>query len=420
MPRFFLGIFASLGLSCVSLAEVFAPSGQEVRLSFEGQFIPTDPKQSPSAAIQEHVQYLFGIFQSPELSKSLGVPEETSALGGPRMPPTISDIRIQKFLDGRSKISYRASMLALIHSAAVSRWNSAGEAVFLPLDLAQIYDRNCTDEHYNTEGDYWYFWNPYRRGCARLRKEPLTRKTLVHLEKMPTQKKSSPYWQRLRGNNGNGNLFSMHLYYGFSDGARERNDDGRKNFEDISKWLTSMGFHERIVRNTPTLVHLVFQKEALDSNGRLVVFEIQNYLLNTDVESRTPSFAKRFKYSVKEADVILYSGHSGLGGNLDLNYLTSEAGDFEFNSYKKQIFFFDSCSSYSYNLSPFERLKTTRSLDIMTNALPSYFETAFDSHRTFILEFLDLNQTPTWNRILSNMESVLPEGSTYLLNVGAL
>jgi hypothetical protein len=78
---------------------------------------------------------------------------------------------------------------------------------------------------------------------------------------------------------------------------------------------------------------------------------------------------------------MMYDGHSGLGGHLDLDSIQSNEG-FQINPAKDryQIYFFNSCTSYSYyNTMYFDRKKSatdpkgTKNLDIFTNGLETYF-----------------------------------------------
>jgi hypothetical protein len=117
--------------------------------------------------------------------------------------------------------------------------------------------------------------------------------------------------------------------------------------------------------------------------------------------------------------VIIYEGHSGLGGNLNIPELEEKAGKFQFPK-KKQIFYFDSCSSYSYYLDHFNAYKTKTNIDVVTNGLSSYFHTS----PLVLKEFLNYligsdNRNFQWMTILKKMESVLDQ-ETYLVNVGGL
>lgn len=132
------------------------------------------------------------------------------------------------------------------------------------------------------------------------------------------------------------------------------------------------------------------------------------------------TFAKFFKEAVENADVIIYGGHSGLGGNLDIPSLESKAGKFKFNSKKRQIFYFDSCASYAYYLTQFSGEKTKSKIDILTNGLSSYFETSQAVLEGLLENILsETKEDVSWMQIMKDMEKPL-DGGSFLLNVGGV
>jgi hypothetical protein len=148
--------------------------------------------------------------------------------------------------------------------------------------------------------------------------------------------------------------------------------------------------------------------------------EIKSLLVDTGIESRSRVFADFFREAVQTADVIYYAGHSGLGGNLDISSLEAKSGEFVFPRNKRQIFFFDSCSSYSYYLEPFSAQKTRARIDVVTNALASYFHTGGLVKSEFLDVLLDPDLTDlSWLDILKRIEFAL-EGESYLMSVGGV
>ena len=146
--------------------------------------------------------------------------------------------------------------------------------------------------------------------------------------------------------------------------------------------------------------------------------EVKHQLADTELDIRGITFAKFFKEAVETADVVIYAGHSGLGSNLDIAALERKVGNFRFNPKKKQIFFFDACTSYAFHLSPFAAEKTRGKIDILTYALPSYFHTGQAVKEKFFEILFDPSiQDMTWLNIMKAMEEPL-DGGTYLLNVG--
>lgn len=102
-----------------------------------------------------------------------------------------------------------------------------------------------------------------------------------------------------------------------------------------------------------------------------------------------------YKDALENSSVMIYGGHSGLGGHLDLDSIEQNLGEeIKFNKKKYQILFFDSCTSYKYyNQMYFDRKVTakdpkgTKKLDIFTNGLSTYFHVMPDSNKAIAVAF---------------------------------
>ena len=154
--------------------------------------------------------------------------------------------------------------------------------------------------------------------------------------------------------------------------------------------------------------------------------------LDTDLDrSKKVTFAKFLKRAIEESDVVIYEGHSGLGVNLDLETVERQlllsrdskiSERIEFQRQKRQIFFFDSCSSYSYYLGMFEGRKDPGTLAVMSNGLESLFGYEQPTTRHLYRMLLDLdhktlsNDSLTWMALLETFERPL-RGNSFLLNV---
>jgi hypothetical protein len=160
----------------------------------------------------------------------------------------------------------------------------------------------------------------------------------------------------------------------------------------------------------------IYEKKT---KGALLV-RVRHLLVDTAIDSKSAAFAKFFKESVETADVLIYSGHSGLGGNLDIPSLQEKAGEFTFNPKKRQLFYFNSCSSYTYFLEPFRAEKTKSKIDILSNALAAYMDNESAETRALLKILLDESRSPDWIDVLSEMEAANTFGMTYLLNVGGV
>ncbi len=162
-----------------------------------------------------------------------------------------------------------------------------------------------------------------------------------------------------------------------------------------------------------------FTKSVKSKEGKVIQIRITRLLADTEIASKNVTFAKFFKNALEKADVVVYNGHSGLGGNLDIASLEEKAGKINFDPKKRQNFFFDSCSSYSYYLSLFESKKSRGKIDVITQGLQSYFWAEVPTLKALFKHLFDVNKDPQWSDVLGTMEKVM-DGQTQMLNVGSI
>jgi hypothetical protein len=405
--------------SFIAKAQVISPMAQELELSYQASFILGEDEDDIASAASTHSDYLMGVIKSANFVESLGVSFESSeGIGAPRLPLKITGVKARELADGRTEVSYKYRAKALIHKNAAKKIlkNGAFEVV-LPYDISKVYDKKCTDAHYDSFGDYWYFWDPYRAGCEKLLQEPATRKVEIEAKELVYKKiEENTRFDLLRADNGNGTLFQIDIINGF-DETSGREDIGWKIFKNLNSAL-ERNFGFVLLKKGGSAKNPIYSYEKTLDSGTTVL--IRSIVVDTAMESRSKAFAKFFKDSVENADVIVYSGHSGLGGNLDIPSLEEKAGKFNFNPKKRQLFYFNSCSSYSYYLDSFRGEKTKSRIDVLTNALAAYMDE--DSMETQVLleELLDESGSPEWMDVMKKMEKSSSFGMTYLLNVGGV
>ncbi len=411
-------ILISLLLSTQSFAGVLSPSSKEVRFSYQAEFQTSQAGDAVSLS-DSHAQHLFGYFQSPTVTSQFRIDAQTLGMGAPKMP-----MMYQILSDRRSKgvrtISYKVNGLLLVNKlAAVDLIQQKEWHISLPYDLDNFYAEKCTDEHYNTVGDFWYFYDPYRKGCDFLRKEPMAHEVVIKIAPTAEVKDISAGLDALRGDNGNGDLFDIATINGFSESATDSEDLGRQNFEETNKWLLSLGFEQKDLARYQNRPVIQFTKSVKSKEGKVIQIRITRLLADTEIASKNVTFAKFFKNALEKADVVVYNGHSGLGGNLDIASLEEKAGKINFDPKKRQNFFFDSCSSYSYYLSLFESKKSRGKIDVITQGLQSYFWAEVPTLKALFKHLFDVNKDPQWSDVLGTMEKVM-DGQTQMLNVGSI
>lgn len=421
----FLTAFCIIQFCISAQAQVISPSAEEVNFSYTTTFqIPTSAdEQTDEDRAVFHAQHMFGIMHSATLINKYGIKSET--MGGIGAPQSQMDIQIidSKVVRNNVVVTYSNAGRILLNKKAAKEILKAGVLTLpLPTNPYKIYKKKCTDAHYYTFGDYWYFYDPFKDGCTSLSESPLATSVDIKISKVDDKPALdiTPRLPYLRGDNDNGDLFSVYVIHGFSEGLSVKTDEGRVNFNEFDDYLRQEGFDESRAPSGSVVPLHVFTKTITLDNGKKLNVEVKHMLVETEIQSKSVAFAKFFKDAVENADVILYGGHSGLGGNLDIPSLEAKAGAYKFNTKKKQLFFFDSCSSYSYYLQVFSAQKTKAKIDILTNGLSSYFNTSNAVFVQLMKHLLTPKTTDVpWIDILKDMERVL-KGDTYLLNVGGV
>jgi hypothetical protein len=430
--QFLSSLFTALSLALIFIvtsganvhAQVYGPNAEERKFRLDAHF--TSASNDMDSWLEEadrQFSHIFGVMHSPKLIKQFGLnPDYIGGIGAPLLPVEYSDVKGVRQADGSYLVSYRAKGKIILHTAVANELDTKKEIELpLPTDLENFYDKKCTDEHYDSFGDFWYFYDPYRRGCEKFSRPPLADTFTFKLAGGVTRKLDMNLrLDLLRGPNGNGDTFRIDVVHGFESSQTSRSDDGRVNFNDFNTWMGAQGFQLTKVQTHPTRPLNLWTKTLSLPNGKDVNLEVRSFLVETEITARAKSFAVYFKEAVENADVIFYAGHSGLGGNLDIPSLEEKAGGFKFNTGKRQIFFFESCSSYSYYLDSFRAEKTRARIDVVTNGLSSYFDTGHVMINGFMEVLFDETTTDTtWDEVLGKIESGLL-GRSYLTNVGGI
>lgn len=316
----------------------------------------------------------------------------------PKGDQVISNIKISSKNENLYSVSYEYTGTIVVENGPKTSYE-----VVMPIDPAKIYSaamvgsyNPCTDDHYQTEGDFWYFWNPENPGCKLILGEDyLIIKAKITRFKNTTI--SYPEYQNLPDENG---ITTIHVLFGLDDPTKDRNpitssDINADNYRQFRNYLVKQGY---IAKRWSTIE---IKKIAQTTNGKapfVETLEKENisyrfFFGPTGIDEDSLAFHWFYKDAIENASVLLYGGHSGLGGHLDLAMIEESLGvSIKFNKKRYQIFFFDSCTSYKYyNQQYFERKVSTKDpngtkkLDIFTNGLGTYFHTMPNSNKALAI-----------------------------------
>ncbi|MBI3558663.1 MAG: hypothetical protein HY074_20540 [Deltaproteobacteria bacterium] len=382
------------------------------------------------ARVDEQIQHLMGTFQSESFKSKFPFP---GVLG------EYHQIRFMKIEDGsaegRKLLTYRYSGKVVFKKEAFRANDVRMVPINLPLAPDLIYalgvkgDKNlCTDEHYNSEGDFWYFWDPDMDGCPLSGDTRNIVRITGKLTRLENTKLTYPDYEKLYGNNGNGANFDIAVFFGYIDEVENlrmhnRRDDGAKAMRFLEAELKNQGFElvekknafreYRNGRVVEGINYLRRYQRHVSKFGHDVTVRVQILLGDTMIGSKDETFHRYLMPAFRDADVVVYDGHSGLGGNLDLGSLP----DIEFRADKYQLFFFNGCSSYPYfNGSFFKAKGGSENLQIVTSGLPTITDSAGPNAVTFIQGFLD-GKTLSFQTMLSRLEVSNGDNGTYLTGV---
>ena len=358
-----------------------------------------------SELVDLQLQHMYGAFtMHPGFVDNPGIPSgdyKVSLLSAEKVPN-----------EPYAKITYSYDDI-VVFSSKLFRGGGATRVNFaLPKDPVTIYKsgfptpgsrvNRCTDEHYNSEGDFWYFWNPYQDGC------PMTGADLVgvqtDLTPMNVTRGTYPEYARLYGENGSGELLQVTCLVGV-DESFQNGDLGRKTFRDAFAGLRKAGFQVTVDEPRRKMLSLRFGAKRTS---------IEMLLLDPD----SADFAVEAVRGMKTADIFLYDGHSGLGGYLSPERLAEDSGGpVALPKNKYQIFVFQGCSTYAYYNTAFFNLKKsgadpkgTRNLDIMTTGIGASFDVGAAVDVAFLAS-VTAGQRPSWQTIMDRVRQAEGESS---------
>lgn len=361
--------------------------------------ILSDPGQR--ARIDELValqlQHMYGAFtMHPGFDEHPGIPSgdyKVQLLGSEKVPN-----------EPYARISYSYDDTVVFASSLFGGGGSVRVSFVLPRDPVTIYRRGfaspssrknlCTDEHYNSEGDFWYFWNPYQAGC------PIDGGDLVavqtDLAPLPMTRGTYPEYAKLYGDNGGGETLQVTYLVGV-DESFQNGDLGRKTFQDAFAGLKAAGFQATV--DEPRRKRLSYRFGAKRTS-------VEMRLMDPD----SAEFAQEAVRGMRTSDIFLYDGHSGLGGYLDPERLAADSGQsLALPRDKYQIFVFQGCSTYAYYNSAFFKLKRgaqdpkgTKNLDIMTTGIGAAFDVGAAVDVAF-LRSVTMGERPSWQTIMDRV-----------------
>lgn len=362
----------------------YSPNAQEAQLQFK-YTVELNKNRPPSetefkTAIEKQLTFLFGAFSNQYRQA---------------VPKADHQFQITKTYQVNAstwRADYNYAGLILISQGPNSY------SFFLPINPYQVWSKSrvnstvnpypCTDMSHAVEQYFWYFFNPTAFGCP-LKENVDYYKVQGAIQYYQNTKNTYPEYERLFVN---GEL-TFHILFGMDDSSQDWNPKSSKDlsaqsYRQMRQYLTKWGYQAKVwsaqeiqtffgklgyYGSQPFVEELV--KQTPKGTVRYRIF----FGASTIYEGL--AFQKFLSYSLMNASIVLYAGHSGLGEYLNLDLMQNNAQlKMTANQQRYQIYYFNSCSSYPYYNSQYFNLKRTaadpkgtKNLDIITNGLSTLF-----------------------------------------------
>lgn len=275
--------------------------------------------------------------------------------------------------------------------------------------FVKSYSSSCVDwgAHDVTAGSMWYYYRPLMSGCRLADADVVRTKAAVSVSPVNTTGKYPEYdkvWE-------DGALRVVAVFGKYEDGATT-NDAG---IDAYNRFVATIAADLRPYSPTtvPATVpanpgvavpDIVFNATLPD--GKTV--EIVSLMVD-NVRTAGAAFDARYEALSSRADLIVYNGHAGLGANVRA---LAAKGHWVAGQYV--IVFMNGCDTYTYiDTALFDAHaevnsddpEGTKYVDIVTNAMPSFFHSMAGATTAMVRGLLDYDEPRTYERIFADIDA---------------
>lgn len=458
-------ILLILGLSALSTNAYYGRHSTEARLSFEARieidFISdttlndiekgSGNKEYVLNEIDSQLQFLLGTFNSESFKKETN--DATASIS--------KEYKIKLLSVSKSKkvdhiiVNYAYDGKILVHKDFFAQ-NSTKSLIplKLPVNIHEIYSLGvqtikvpmdghkelrainlCTDEHYNSEDDLFYFWDPDRinltgrdfkyPNCPLRNDFENINRLSGEITKLANSWQKYPEYDRLY----NSGKLKIYIFLGYMDDVSNYTNPNKddyiyEGYEYIKSKLEENGY-ELSEENTNkkfsktkgfygsginTLLKFTRQniqrdfisiEEKAKAKSKFMDVEVNLLLSDTAIGSKDRTFNHFYNQALLDGDLVVYDGHSGLGANLDLELLGSKLA----SAKKYQIIFINGCSGYPYFKDMYFDAKNggSKNLDLILSGISTLSDTVGQNVMGFLDGFIN-GKTLNASYILKEIE----------------
>jgi hypothetical protein len=293
--------------------------------------------------------------------------------------------------------TYELTLPADISSAAQTSFTNA-------------YNHSCVDfgAHDVTPGSMWYYYRPHRGGCQLADADVVKVTADVSVSPINTTGKYPEYHEVWKDD-----VLQVVAVFGkYEDGATTSGDAGISAYNRFARSIgQELGQFDLTTEpaSIPTnpgiaMPEVVFHAALPDGKAVEVVA-----LLVDNVRTAGPEFDDRYHELTPDADLIIYNGHAGLGANIRA---LAQKGDWRQGQYA--MVFMNGCDTYAYIDSALydahravnpDDTTGTKYVDIITNAMPSFFSQMPSASMALVRGLLSYEQPQTYEQMFVNIDS---------------
>jgi hypothetical protein len=315
---------------------------------------------------------------------------------------------------GKCKITYEARL-----PVAWGKKNAIPTKLelILPRDIsyeaAEAFARNygltCVDigAHDVTSGSMFYYFRPLARGCNLAEADIVRTEATVSVSPVNTTGKY-PEYDKVWEDNA---LKVVAIFGKYEDGATA-NDAGITAYNNfvaaVSRELAPFSpttVPASVTANPGVAVPDISFTASLPGGRSVEVVA----LMVDNVREAGPAFDARYEALSTHADLIVYNGHAGLGANVRA---LARKGRWVAGQYV--VVFMNGCDTYTYidtalyeahaNVNP-DDPEGTRYVDIVTNAMPSFFSSMSAATMAMFRGLLAHDEPRTYEQIFAQIDS---------------
>lgn len=286
----------------------------------------------------------------------------------------------------------------------------------LPHDISQAgqsaftdkYNHSCVDfgAHDVTSGSMWYYYRPNRSGCNLAAEDVISIEATVLLSDINSTGKYPEYHKVWEDES-----FKVLAVFGkYEDGATS----GDAGIDAYNRFVQAVAQELRthdLVTVPATLPSSpgvaspdVSFKATLPSGATVEV----TALLVDNIRTAGATFNARYEALSTRADLIVYNGHAGLGANIRA---MAQKGSWVAGQYA--MIFINGCDTFAYIDSALYDAHAavnaddqvgTKYVDIVTNAMPSYFHSMPNASMALIRSLMNREIPQTYEQIFGRID----------------